>query len=82
MLTNDFLSNGAAVRVPPDGRPVNITNTYNLGLVITLDILATAGIVFAVVCLLFNIIFRNRRYLLTATYTWSIIFDRIHCLVV
>ena len=47
--------------VPLDGRPIKVVNTFHLETVIVFDILAIAGILFAFACLLFNIIFRNRR---------------------
>ena len=50
------------VGVPLDGTPINIVNTFHMELVIIFDILAIAGILFGFACLLFNIIFRNRRY--------------------
>ena len=48
--------------VPPDGTPVKIIHTFNSGLVVLFDILATLGITFALSCLLFNFIFKERRY--------------------
>ena len=47
--------------VPQDGTPMKIVTTFHMELVIILDILAIVGIVFSFACLLFNIIFRNRR---------------------
>ena len=48
--------------IPSDGTPINTTVTYHLALVITYDILAILGIIFATVCLVFNFAFRKRRY--------------------
>jgi len=47
--------------IPLDGTPVNVTVPIILPLAITYYILATAGNIFAVICLLFNIIFRKRK---------------------
>ena len=47
--------------VPPDGTPQKTIHTFQLGLVIVYYLLAVAGIVFTVVCLLFNFAFRKRR---------------------
>ena len=45
-----------------DGTILNITHSFELGLVIVFDILATMGLIFTIGCLMFNIIFRNRKY--------------------
>lgn len=45
-----------------DGTIMNITHTFELGLVITFDILATLGLVFTIGCLIFNIAFRKKKY--------------------
>ena len=50
-----------AAGIPPDGTPINVINTFKTELVVILDILAVAGIVFAIVCLVFNVVFRNRK---------------------
>lgn len=47
--------------VPLDGTPVTIFHTFNIGLVAVFDTLATLGIVFAIGCLLFNFICRQRK---------------------
>ena len=41
---------------------MNITHTFELGLVIAFDILATLGLVFTTGCLIFNIVFRKKKY--------------------
>ena len=46
---------------PPDGKPEQITNTFNKGLVVTFDLLATFGIIFVILCLVFNFTFRNKK---------------------
>lgn len=61
--------------IPPDGTPISVINTFKLELVVIFDILAIFGIAFAIACLLFNIIFRNRKwdnyYKLTSLLYWS-----------
>ena len=47
--------------VPPDGTPINITNTFKVEVVAIFYSSAIAGIMFAIVCLLFNVIFRSKR---------------------
>ena len=47
--------------IPPDGRPHAVISTYNVALVVVFYVLALAGIVFAIVCLLFNWIFRKSK---------------------
>lgn len=46
---------------PPDGTPINVIHTFNIGLVATFYTLASLGIVFAIACFIFNIIFRSRK---------------------
>lgn len=60
-ISHDVYVSINADGVPSDGTPVNITNTYKVGLVVVFNTLAIAGILFAVACLLFNVIFRNRK---------------------
>lgn len=47
--------------VPPDGIPLNVITTIALPLMIIIQIFAIIGIFFAIFCLGFNIIFRNRK---------------------
>ena len=47
--------------VPNDGIPTEEVVTVSLGLTVVYVFLATAGIVFAVVCLAFTVIFRTKR---------------------
>jgi len=47
--------------VPPDGTPVQMFREVNQALFICYTILASTGVVFAVFCMLFNIIFRKRK---------------------
>ena len=53
-----FFSDGI---IPHDGVPIEDVVTVSLGLTVMYMILATGGIVFAVVCLTFTIIFRNTK---------------------
>ena len=46
---------------PPDGSPVMRIRTFKIWLIALFDTLAILGIIFAVACFLFNLIFRNRR---------------------
>ena len=48
--------------VPFDGMPNERIATANIALVVVIDVFAAAGLTFAVVCLTFNFIFRNKRY--------------------
>ena len=48
--------------IPPDGTPRPVTVTILTPLVIVYYILASVGIIYALVCLMFNFIFRNRKY--------------------
>ena len=48
--------------IPPDGTPIVVINTLHTALIVIIDIIAVAGIVFATVCLIFNIVFRNKRF--------------------
>ena len=47
--------------IPPDGTPITVVNTFKVELVAVFDISAAVGIMFAFVCLLFNILFRSRK---------------------
>ena len=47
--------------VPIDGVPVEEVVTVSLGLTVLYVFLATAGIVFALVCFTFTLIFRNKK---------------------
>ena len=55
-----FLSSTGGV--PSDGTPIYVPLSYHLALVIIYDFLAILGIIFTIVCFLFNIIFRKRKY--------------------
>lgn len=47
--------------VPSDGTPAEVIVTYHLTLVITYDMLAGIGLIFVVICLIFNFTFRKRK---------------------
>ena len=48
--------------IPPDGTPVTIVTTVFLPLSIVYFVAVAIGVSFAMVCLLFNCIFRNRKW--------------------
>jgi gamma-aminobutyric acid type B receptor len=47
--------------IPPDGTPRNVILPFNIGLTVTYYIIATFGIAFTVVCLIYNIKYRKTR---------------------
>ena len=49
---------------PYDGVPTEKEVSVDLSLTVIFSILATAGIVFAVTCLAFNFIFRNKKWVI------------------
>ena len=48
--------------IPSDGIPIEEVVTVSIGLTVVYVILASVGIVFAIICLTFTFIFRERRY--------------------
>jgi len=50
---------------PPDGTPQNTIQTVNLWLVVVYYSLVALGIIFSMVCLVFNFVFRNRRWVVS-----------------
>ena len=48
--------------IPYDGVPVEEDVSVTLSVTVIFFILSSAGIVFAIVCLIFNFIFRNRKW--------------------
>ena len=48
--------------VPYDGVALEVTKTVNLALVVFCVVIATSGILYAIVCLVFNFYFRNTKY--------------------
>ena len=59
IIHNDYCSNSGGP--PLDGTPLKVVRTFNIVLVVTFYCLATLGIMFAITCLMFNVIFRNRK---------------------
>ena len=53
-----FVSGGEP---PYDGVPIEEVVSVDLSLTVIFSVLATVGIAFAVVCLVFNFIFRNKK---------------------
>ncbi len=47
--------------VPYDGVPLNFTVSVHLSVTVTFSILATFGIVFAIICLILNIAYRKTK---------------------
>lgn len=47
--------------IPGDGTPINVVLPVKIPLLIVYYALATIGIIFAFICLLFNLVFRNRK---------------------
>ena len=48
--------------VPYDGMPMEQIDTVPISLVVIIFLLAAAGITFTVICLVFNFVFSNKRY--------------------
>ena len=48
--------------IPPDGRPINVTSRFKSYTVAAVYTLTSLGVILAVVCLAFNIVFRNRKW--------------------
>ena len=46
---------------PYDGVPIEVLETVDLSLTVIFIVLSTFGIVLAIVCLIFNFIFRERK---------------------
>ncbi len=51
--------------IPYDGVPIEETVTVNVSLTVIYTLMATAGIIFTIICLSFNFIFRDRKYVLS-----------------
>ena len=63
---------------PNDGIPIEEVVTVSLGLTVVYMFLATAGIVFAVACLLFTIIFRKKRYMYMYSHTLRVSVSHVY----
>ena len=48
--------------MPYDGYPQNCIDEYNIVLLVIYNMMTVAGVIFAVVCTIFNFIFRNKKY--------------------
>ena len=62
-LTAAFLTNALHPDgVPNDGVPIEDVMTVSVALTVVYAVFAAAGLAFAVVCIFFTLIFRNRKY--------------------
>ena len=66
LVTHTHSSPGGVI--PYDGIPLEVDVSIHLSLTVIFSVLATAGIIFAVACLMFNCIFRNRKYVAINVY--------------
>ena len=48
--------------VPYDGYPQNSIDEYNIVLLVIYNMMTVAGVKFAIVCSIFNFIFRKKKY--------------------
>ena len=56
-----FFSNAILGLITPDGVPIMMTNGVHIVLVVLFELLGVAGIVFTIICFVFNIVFRERK---------------------
>lgn len=49
-------------RVPPDGSPIRVKDATHIATIITTSVLFGVLLLLAIACVLFNILFRERRY--------------------
>ena len=54
--------------VPYDGVPMEQIDTVPISLVVIVFLLVAAGITFTIVCLIFNFVFSNKRYVYVMHY--------------
>ena len=47
--------------IPPDGSAISVIVLFNIAVVIFMYTIGIGGIIFCIVCLIFNIAFRKRR---------------------
>ncbi|XP_019855011.1 PREDICTED: gamma-aminobutyric acid type B receptor subunit 2-like [Amphimedon queenslandica] len=47
--------------IPPDGTPIKIVNTVHIGITVIIITMQVIGFSMLIICLLFNILFRNRK---------------------
>ena len=57
--------------VPYDGVPMKKIDTVPISLVVIIFLLAAAGIVFTIICLIFNFVFSNKRYVMHDSLSFS-----------
>ena len=57
--------------VPYDGMPNRVVDTALTPVTVIIDLLAVVGIVFAVVCGIFNFVFRNKRFAIIAVINYN-----------
>ena len=63
-LTGEDDSSVWPAGVPSDGAPIEVQHYPFLALMILVYIFVLAGLVFTAICLIFNIFFRNHKYIL------------------
>ena len=49
--------------IPPDGTTVTVISVFHIAAVSVMYTFGAGGIVFCIICLIFNIVFRKKRYL-------------------
>lgn len=49
--------------VPPDGTPLKVFNGVHITITVVYDVLAIVGIMLAITCVIFNVVFRDRKLL-------------------
>ncbi len=47
--------------IPPDGTPEQVVHAVDLALTVMYTFFASIGIIFGIVCLIFNCVFRKRK---------------------
>ena len=52
-------------QIPYDGVPVVVIDTVHIGIIIFFGVLIAGGIIFSVICLIFNFYYRNTMYAIT-----------------
>ena len=48
--------------IPPDGSTITILSLFHIAAVTVMYVFGFGGIIFSIFCLIFNILFRKRRY--------------------
>ncbi len=57
----DAISYYYSIEIPYDGYPEESIDQYNIIMFVIYITMSTAGLIFAIVCLIFNIAFRNKK---------------------